>query len=144
LHWRRGVFLEHPAYASQALFELTDDTHLALTVRAPSPDYLFSVLRDSVEDLITRRWPGLTYELLVPCLSINEDGTRCPGQFKLRSLQNFREQAKVTIDCHECASPQDVAQLLTGFSVPSGPLAVLCTLFSWCGKRFSGVRPEVS
>ncbi|MGH8888023.1 MAG: COR domain-containing protein, partial [Egibacteraceae bacterium] len=122
LHWRRGVFLAHPAYASEALFELTDDMHLALTVRAPSPDYLFSVLRDSVEDLIARRWPGLTYELLVPCLATFGDGTRCRGQFRLRSLQTFREQAKPTIDCHECAQPQDVARLLTGFSMPSSPL----------------------
>ena len=62
-HWRRGVFLRHPiaAYASEALLELRSNDDLALEVRAPSPDLYFNVLRDSIEDLILRRWPGLNY-----------------------------------------------------------------------------------
>jgi hypothetical protein len=50
-HWRSGVFLRHPipAYASEALLELRTATELMLTVRAPSPDLFFNVLRDSIE-----------------------------------------------------------------------------------------------
>ena len=84
MHWRRGVFLRHPiaAYASEALLELRGSSELAVEVRAPSPDLYFNVLRDSIEDLITRRWPGLDYHLFIPC-----PGNRritVPGQFPPR------------------------------------------------------------
>ena len=69
IYWRRGVFLRHriAAYGSEALIELRGSTELAVQVRAPSPDMYFNVLRDSIEDLITRRWPGLGYRLYIPC-----------------------------------------------------------------------------
>jgi len=120
-YWRRGVLLRHSKYASQALIELFGDYDLSLHVRAPSPDYFFNILRDSIEDLIAQRWPGLDYDLLVPCPTIFEDGTACSGQFKLRSLQMFREQDESTIPCYECAQHQDICRLLTGFSMPSIP-----------------------
>ena len=117
LHWRSGVFLVHEAYGSQGLFELVDDRNLSLTVRAPSPDHFFSLLRDSVEDLITSRWKGLSYEFLVPCRS-----WRCSGRLKFRSLLRCRERGKVTMDCPECTEPQNVAWLLTGFALPETSL----------------------
>ena len=82
-HWRRGVFLRHPitAYASEALLELRGSSELAVEVRAPSPDLYFNVLRDSIENLITRRWPGLDYHLFIPCPGNN--GSPCPGQFRV-------------------------------------------------------------
>lgn len=123
LHWREGVFLRHPIdlYDSEALLELWDDRHLAVEVRAPSPDLLFNVLRDSIEDLITRRWPGLGYELLVPCPTADIDGT-CAGQFKLESLLRRRERGKTSVTCQECDEDRDLAELLTGFAVPSTSL----------------------
>jgi hypothetical protein len=79
-YWRRGVFLRHPidAYRSEALLSLTRDDELALEVRAPSPDLYFNVLRDSIEDLITTRWPGLTYQLFVPCPGEHRTRRRVP------------------------------------------------------------------
>src|SRR5215468_6681421 len=123
-HWRTGVFLTHPiaAYASDALLELQDDRRLRLEVRAPSPDLFFNVLRDSIEDLVGRRWPGLTYDLLIPCRTTQPDKSRCPGEFKLRNLVRFRELGRTDIDCQECAGRLDIAQLLTGFAVSSAPL----------------------
>jgi GTPase SAR1 family protein len=121
-HWRRGVFLEHTEYVSTGLFELLDERRLALTVRAPSPDYFFSILRDSLEDLITRRWPGLDYALLIPCPSRMDDDAACTGQFKLRTLLKFRESGRSEITCYECIEQQDVTKLLTGFGAPTVPL----------------------
>jgi internalin A len=123
-HWRRGVFLRHPidAYASEALLELHDEGHLAVEVRAPSPDLFFNVLRESVEDVITHRWPGLEYQLLIPCPTRSYDGNVCSGVFKLRSLLGFRERGKSSIDCQECGEPHDIGRLLTGFAVPPIPL----------------------
>jgi internalin A len=121
-HWRRGVFLEHSEYVSTALFELLDDRRLALKVLAPSPDYFFSILRDSLEDLIKRRWPGLSYVHLIPCPTPFEEETLCTGQFPLRTLLKYREQNRPEITCQECIKDHDVSRLLTGFESPSVPL----------------------
>ena len=121
-HWRRGVFLVHRRYASEALFHLTEERDLTLEVRAPSPDYFFSILRDSVDDLIGGRWPGLAYEMLVPCPTLLDDGRRrCRGRFKLRSLERFREQGEHTVLCDECFMRKNVSELLTGYSAPTLP-----------------------
>jgi hypothetical protein len=121
-HWRRGVFLEHREHAAEALFTLDDDRELVLTVRAQSPDYLFSILRDTVETLIVRRWHGLAYKLLIPCPGIRPDGSSCPGRFALSTLERWRERDRPTIDCHECDEPQSVTELLTGFKGPEAPV----------------------
>jgi internalin A len=124
--WRRGVFLRHPidAYRSEALLELIRDNALALEVRAPSPDLYFNVLRDSIEDLIARRWPGLGYRLDVPCPGTAPDGTPCQGQFPLDGLLKVREAGQTNeVPCMECGQLKKISVLLTGFTVPAGPLA---------------------
>ncbi|WP_175471885.1 COR domain-containing protein [Geodermatophilus telluris] len=117
VHWRKGVFFRHQAYASEALLEITAERTLLLDVRAPSPDYFFSVLRDGIEDLIAARWPGLQYQLLIPCPGTNGRHP-CGGQFSFRTLQRYRERQRATIDCQECLESQDVTRLLTGFEAP--------------------------
>ena len=127
-HWRRGVFLRHPvsAYRSEALLELRRDDELFLEVRAPSPDLYFNVLRDSIEDLIARRWPGLSYRLYVPCLRAAPGGQPCTGQFPLDGLLKIRETGHTsTVGCYDCGEQSDIAALLTGFTVPAEPLAAV-------------------
>ena len=123
-HWRRGVFLRHPiaAYASEALLELRHNGELAVEVRAPSPDLYFNVLRDSIEDLITNRWPGLTYELLVPCPGLAANGSACPGDVRLDGLLRLREAGRTTVTCMHCIEDYEISALLTGFAAPSAPL----------------------
>jgi hypothetical protein len=126
-HWRRGVFLRHPiaAYNSEALLELVRDDEMTLEVRAPSPDLYFNVLRDSIEDLITRRWPGLRYQLFVPCPGTMLDGAPCPGQFCLDGLLKVRENGRTSLyPCADCGELYEISRLLTGFTVPTGTLAV--------------------
>jgi internalin A len=126
-HWRRGVFLRHPidAYQSEALLELVRDDELALEVRAPSPDLYFNVLRDSIEDLIARRWPGLSYRLYVPCPGSTLGGAPCEGQFPLDGLVKVREAGQTNVvPCMECGQLQEIWVLLTGFTAPAEPLAV--------------------
>jgi internalin A len=125
-HWRRGVFLRHPvdAYRSEALLELLRDNELALEVRAPSPDLYFNVLRDSIEDLITRRWPGLKYQLFIPCPGFAARGAPCPGQFRLDGLLRVRETSRASdYPCPDCGNLYEISQLLTGFTAPPQPLA---------------------
>jgi Leucine-rich repeat (LRR) protein len=119
-HWRSGVFLRHPiaAYDSEALLELRTPNQLTVEVRAPSPDYFFNVLRDSIEDLMTRRWPGLSYELLVPCPALTADGSRCHSLIPLDGLLGYREEGDTHYRCMRCRVKHDLSALLTGFSQP--------------------------
>lgn len=123
-HWRSGVFLRHPIadYASEALLELRADTRLVIEVRAPSPDMLFNVLRDSVEHLIRKRWSGLDYQLLIPCPRRHPDGSSCDGEFPLAGLLRYRERGGTSHSCLQCLTNHDVSQLLTGFAVPASNL----------------------
>lgn len=118
-HWRTGVFLRHPVreYASEALIEVRNDL-LYLEVRAPSPDMFFNVLRDSLEGLLRKRWPGLFYELFIPCPTGRQTGETCDARFPLRGLIAFRERGGVVQNCLLCQHDHDVNELLTGFSLP--------------------------
>ena len=142
-HWRRGVFLRHPiaAYASEALIELRSNTTLAIEVRAPSPDLYFNVLRDSIEDLLARRWPGLAYQLLMPCPGSTSDAA-CPGQFPLDGLLRLRENAEIThVPCMSCGTLHQISVLLTGFAVATQPLAAALDRME---DQLSDVRNDVS
>ena len=118
IYWRRGVFLRHPieVYDSEALLELHHSRDLFVEVRAPSPDFYFNALRDSIEDLIARRWPGLTYRLFIPCPSALSDGSKCAGQFLLATLELLRQNEVTTVPCMECATQYEISLLLTGFA----------------------------
>jgi internalin A len=131
-YWRRGVFLRHriAAYGSEALIQLRGSTELLLQVRAPSPDMYFNVLRDSIEDLITRRWPGLDYRLYVPCPATTPGGPPCPGTFPLDGLMRQREAGRTTVACMDCSASPDISALLTGFAAPTEPLAADLQQFS--------------
>ena len=142
-YWRSGVFLRHPiaAYASEALIELRAPDHLALEVRAPSPDFFFNVLRDSIEDLITRRWPGLTYQLLIPCPALGADGSRCPSLIPMTGLLGYREQGETYYRCMNCMTRHDLSALLTGFARADLPLQLqLERLYDEISDVGSGVR----
>jgi internalin A len=125
-HWRRGVFLRHPidAYRSEALLELVRDNELALEVRAPAPDLYFNVLRDSIEVLITRRWPGVSYRLYVPCPGKSRRPA-CQGRFPLDGLLKIRDAGQTdVVHCMDCGQEQQISVMLTGFTVPAEPLSV--------------------
>jgi internalin A len=127
-HWRRGVFLRYEisAYASEAVVELIDATNLVMEVRAPSPDLFFNVLRDSVENLITSRWPGIKYRLQIPCPGFVDDDAPCTARFALDGLLRFRENGGTVYPCLECQSAHDVGRLLTGFELQQdSPVAKL-------------------
>jgi internalin A len=125
VYWRRGVFLRHriAAYHSEALLELRGSTELAVQVRAPSPDLYFNVLRDSIESLITSRWPGLSYRLYIPCPGTTADGSPCTGVFPLDGLLRQREGGQATVACMDCPATPDISALLTGFASTTVPLA---------------------
>lgn len=120
-HWRSGVFLRYPDYESDGLIELVDDKRLTLEVRAPSPDYFFSILRHGIEFLIKARWPGLDYELSIPCPTKYGEGLGCAGSFALLDLNGCRQDGMLQVPCLKCRKSHDVSSLLTGFSATPEP-----------------------
>jgi internalin A len=111
-HWRYGVLLRND-YGSHGLFILMRNQQLQLTVTGGYPAYFFHVLRDTFEELCDSRWPGLSYELLVPCRGTAE--APCAGVHPVRTLEGYSERRWPTIICPSCFSEQDVHELLIGF-----------------------------
>lgn len=112
-HWKKGTFLEYPPHG-QALLEMSS-RELLITVRATYPDYFLSILQETLLELIEEHWPGLVYELKVPCKG--EEGQPCSKQFGLLGLRKYLAKGHRTIGCEVCCSEQDVSQLLLGFSL---------------------------
>jgi internalin A len=123
-HWRTGVFLRHPipAYDSDALVELRTPERLAVEVRAPSPDHYFHVLTDSIVSLIRNRWPGLIYNLSVPCPTVMASGSWCSHLLPMKDLLSWREEGETRYLCASCRVWHDVSVLLTGFPAEVRPL----------------------
>ncbi|WFE40262.1 COR domain-containing protein [Micromonospora sp. WMMD998] len=146
LHWRRGVFLRHDSYNLEALIELVDDKRLYLTVRGPSPVYFFSILRDAVEDLLRTRWPGLRYNLLVPCPNA-PGGAQCAGTFPLSALDGLFQSGRDAVTCHTCLRDMALTLLLTGFpgeyESASSALARQDRLFEEMVQEISGMTATV-
>ena len=116
LQWRRGVFLQYQAHG--ALIELEKNNDVCITVRGSSPEHFMSLLRDGLEYLIFLRWPGLAYELSVPCPTREANGQWCPGRFRLEFLRTARASANRYLEkqtCQHCVRALDVSELLTGF-----------------------------
>ncbi len=114
VHWRRGICLERARYQSHALIEQVDPLRLDISVWAPAPDYFFHVILDTFERL-AERWPGLAWELLMPCPETGSAPVRCTGSFPLSTLRKARHLGRESVTCHVCLSEVDVVGLLTGF-----------------------------
>jgi len=116
-HWRRGLHIEHKAYDSQALIQLSSNNRdLQLNVIGPSPDYFFHVLKDGIEELVEERWAGLGYDFLVPCEQRDRGTDRmCTGYFRHQTLTKFRSRGEENIVCQNCVQWSNVNSLLTGY-----------------------------
>jgi internalin A len=89
---------------------------------------MFNVIRDSIEELLARRWPGIRYTLYVPC-----GNGECKGNFKLRALIEHAKRGLNEHHCDECFSPRPVNQLLLGYY---GPTDIL--------ERLGNIEQEIS
>lgn len=112
LHWQRGMFLAHGDHGT-ALLELLDNEFI-ITVRAPWPNYFMSLLRFTLVKLIEERWPGLSFELSVPCPYARDPHIQCTGRFPLRSLSRLRNGSH-SVMCLTCLNSTELERLLAGF-----------------------------
>lgn len=124
MHWRSGVSLYCPEHESCGLIELGRYRKLDIVVRAPSPVHMFSIIRDTAETILKSRWPGLRYELRVPCERESGEGVMCGGDFPLHMLEGLREREIFETFCQSCVRSNDVGLLLTGFRYGREPLSI--------------------
>lgn len=141
-HWRRGVLLVHREYASQGVIELgLTGRDVVLTVLGPAPEYFFHLLRDGMEDLIRRRWKGLTHQFLIPCGRLLPGGQGCGGYFSYHALVKFRQRNESRILCQSCVEWSDVSSLLTGFAQQEASVQeLLLEMHELQGKSFRAIQ----
>ena len=121
-HWREGVFLRHLNH--EALLE-KDGEELSIRVRGGYPSHFFELLRGSLQVLITDRWPGLQYGLLVPCRGTRKNGSACTYEFFLEDLEAALKEGDPQIPCPRCRTPQSSLALLHGFEMAQRPIGEL-------------------
>ena len=121
-HWREGVFLRHLDH--EALLE-KDGEELSIRVRGGYPSHFFELLRGSLQVLITDRWPGLQYDLLVPCKGTRKGGSACTYEFFLEDLETALKEGDPDIPCPRCRRPQSSLALLHGFEMAQRPISDL-------------------
>jgi GTPase SAR1 family protein len=116
--WRNGFTLEHPEYDAKAIVEKVSETRISVKSAGGSGYFLFAILRDTLQQLIKIRWPGLPYRVRVQCLGASDIGAQCDGSFPIENLEKLRSEGDSTIRCPECLTDNDVNELLVGFPAP--------------------------
>lgn len=114
-HWRTGaLFADRPKSNHLALARaFPHQRYIELTVRGPTPNNFFVLLKDGLE-LTLRRFPGLDIDRMIPCPGHN--GKRCRHEFKYEQLVKRLEMRppKYTLECPESTQDVDVRTLLFG------------------------------
>ena len=90
-HWRMGaLFADDPARTHLALVQAAPhDRYIRFTVRGPSPQNFFALLRDGLE-LTINRFHGLDVERLIPCPG--HQNQPCSHFFDFKNLQKAAER----------------------------------------------------
>jgi Leucine-rich repeat (LRR) protein len=114
-HWRMGAIFAYEAEQKHlALVQaFPHDRYIRLTVRGPSPQNFFALLKDGLEVTLAR-YPGLKIERTVPCPG-HEDRP-CDYEFNYENLQKAIEREKPIeyVQCQTAFENVSVPQLLFG------------------------------
>ncbi len=119
IHWREGALLEHDGQTAKA--ELMEDKReFVLSVSGSNPTRFFSVLIDTVEQILLN-YPGLSIERRIPCTcsGLGHSEGWCGHYFTYQELVTYVEKGKTTIDCRVTLEEVNVISLLFGIHVSS-------------------------
>jgi len=148
LHWLRGAVFGDSRSTPRhlALVQAHDDQRVVdFTVRGPFPPTLMTLLMDGFLDTVQRRYPGLEMEHLVPCPGPQPGGS-CGHYFKLTNLENrlAGKPPRLRIECEECGTVHEVAQLLFGLSLaPAVELLTAAELQRVVGAEGEKIRSHI-
>lgn len=113
VHWRRGVFLRHPRFRSEALIVQTALLRVEIIVRSRWPALLLGVLHDTLSELVETRWSDLQFSTSLPCPWGDERG--CSGRFELGDILGYLADGIAMIRCHRCRGEFHATNFLVGF-----------------------------
>jgi internalin A len=117
-HWRTGALLHSQQEDAWALLTANEATRkVELAVRGGYPITFFSELKAGFERILTQRYPGIPYRLLVPCPCGRPDGRTCPHMFEYHHLKTrlMPPHRKEYIECPESLEDVHVRGLIEGF-----------------------------
>ena len=117
IHWRNGaLFADSPEGRHVALVRAFPyERHIDLTVRGPTPQNFFALLKDGVE-VTLGRFPGLSIDRLMPCPGHNGEG--CGHLFRYDELlaRIERTPPRLTIECTRTMEDVFVPGMLFGLA----------------------------
>jgi GTPase SAR1 family protein len=120
VHWQRGLVLEN-AYNGRALLEHKgNDVHIS--VRAPYPERLLTMLTEEAKYLVESFWEGLRCNIMVPCIEpcgVNKPGS---GLYDVKSLIDSAKEGHPKFPCPTCNKWQDIGLLLANAPVAARPI----------------------
>lgn len=105
IHWRTGVVLEN-RYGTRALVRQQPDG-ISILAHGPYPAEFVRALLESLRELITDFWPGLSTQVLLPCVSCGADQA-----FDIDSLYARLEIQREEAECPRCYQMVLISQLL--------------------------------
>ncbi len=122
VHWQRGLVLDDD-YNGRALLEYVGND-VRITVRAPYPQSLLTMLTAEVKYLVESFWEGLRCNVMVPCIAPcgrNAPGT---GMFEVRELIESKRRGRQKHPCPVCNEWQDIDCLLTNTPAAAHPISL--------------------
>jgi GTPase SAR1 family protein len=124
VHWQRGLVLDN-AYNGRAFLEHKgNDIHI--TVRAPYPQGLLTLLTTEVKYLVESFWEGLRCDVMVPCIA--PCGKDKPGTnlFEVQKLIAFKRKGLKQFPCTNsgCEQLQEIDQLLLNAPAAAQPIPI--------------------
>ena len=110
VHWQRGIILD-AGYNGRALLEHTGND-IRISVRAPFPSHLMSILTEEVKGQVESFWEGLLCNVMVPC--IEPCGKQSPGKgrYEVEKLIDSLRRNRTEQSCPTCNEGQDIHCLL--------------------------------
>lgn len=115
-HWKTGALFYSRQEDTWALVTANEATRkVELKVRGNYPVVFFSELKSGFERILTQRYPGVPYRLLVPCPCGRQDEKVCPHMFEYNHLRLRLTHHKEYIECPESLKDVHVRGLIEGF-----------------------------
>lgn len=110
VHWQRGLVVDN-AYNGRAFLEHKgNDVHI--TVRAPYPQGLLTMLTSEVKYLVESFWEGLRCDVMVPCITPCGKETVGTGLYEVEKLIDSKRKGRPDFPCPVCTEWQNIDQLL--------------------------------
>ncbi|MDJ0838464.1 MAG: COR domain-containing protein [Acidobacteriota bacterium] len=110
VHWQRGLVLDNDYNGRALLLHIGKDIHI--TVRAPYPDRLLTILTTEVKYLVDNFWEGLRCKVMVPCVAPCGEKEPGTGLYEVEKLIESKGENRPEFPYPLCGRWQNIDSLL--------------------------------